>query len=83
MKVCENCADTQRSATSCHSLDCEHVHMNEWEHMAKPTNLPGRPQPKLKTYKRLFDKPLEEHLRIADAFRLLSIRPYFARLWVC
>jgi hypothetical protein len=79
MKVCEICAKFRRSGTSGHSWDCEYVHMNEWEHMIKPKGPFGSG---LDTFKRFFGKPLEDHLKIADALRLLSIRRYFTRLWV-
>jgi len=83
MKVCENCADMQRKGQNDDSWDREHVHMNEWEHMAKPQGLDELVHIDLKTFRRLFDQPLEDRLKVADAFRLLTIRPYFTRLWVC
>lgn len=83
MKVCENCAEALRDATSDGSWDRGNALMNEWEHMLEPQGLDRSAQTGLKTSKRFFDKPLEDHLKIADAFRLLSNRPYFTRLWVC
>ena len=83
MKVCENCADLQRRGAGEGSWDCEHVHLNEWEHMTKPQGLDGLVQINLETVRRFLDQALEDRLKIADAFRLLTIRPYFTRLWVC
>jgi hypothetical protein len=83
MKVCEKCAEIQRSWTSDDAWDREHVHLNEWEHMVKPQGSLGASQTGLKTFQRFYDRPLEDHLKIADAFRLLSMRPCFTRLWVC
>ena len=83
MKTCEACAEIQRFWTSDNSWDCEHVRMNEWEHMTKPGGPFRYLQQDLKTFERFFDGPLEHHLKITNAMRLLSIRPYFARLWVC
>jgi hypothetical protein len=77
MKMCGTCAEIQRKVTSGDSWD----QMNEWEHMAKPRGLDVL-QSDLETSKRFFDGPLEHHLKVADAFRLLSLRPYFTRLWV-
>jgi len=84
MKMCEDCADIQRKAKSDGSWDCGYKRMNEWEHMLKLKGFQGWSRhKKLPTFERLFEKPLEDHLRIADALRLLSTRPYFTRLWVC
>jgi hypothetical protein len=83
MKVCENCAEIQRNRTSDDSWNCEHIHMNEWEHMAKPQGLPEASQSELKISQRFYGRPLEDHLKIANALHLLSRRPYFSRLWVC
>jgi hypothetical protein len=83
MKVCEKCAEIQRNGTSDDAWGCEHVLMNEWEHMVKPQGFSGASRSELKTFQRFYDRPLEDHLEIADAFRLLSLRPYFTRLWVC
>jgi hypothetical protein len=93
MKMCEACAEIQRLWTCDNSWDCEHVRMNEWEYMTKPGGLSPYFQPRgLSEYlpndlkpsrERFWDGPLEHHLKITNALRLLSIRPYFARLWVC
>jgi hypothetical protein len=83
MKVCENCAEIQRNVTSDDSWDCKHIHMNEWEHMVEPRGLNWSILPNLGTYRRFFGKPLEDHLKTANALRLLTMRPYFTRLWVC
>jgi hypothetical protein len=83
MKMCENCAEIQRNGVSDDSWNCEHVHMNEWEHMVKPEGHFTFLQPKLKTWKRLYHTKLDDHRRIVNALRLLTIRPYFTRLWVC
>jgi hypothetical protein len=82
-KVCEDCADLRRNATSEYSWSREHAQLNAWEHMLKPLDLDRSVPTGLKTSKKFFDKPLEDHLRIADAFRLLTLRPYFTRLWGC
>jgi hypothetical protein len=83
MKVCKNCAKARHNGAANDSWDCEYVHMNEWEHMIMPQGLSHDLQSDLKTYKKFYDKPLEEHLKIADASSLLSHRPNFTRLWVC
>ena len=84
MKMCEACAEIQRCWTSDNSWDCEHVRMNEWVHMTKPGGLSRYSQKDLKpSRERFWDGPLKYHLDVTDALRLLSIRPYFARLWVC
>ena len=83
MKSCENCADLPHNGTSHDSRDCEHVRMNDWEHMVKPQGLESYVQTELRTYRRFFSRSLKDHLKISDALRLLSIRTYFARLWVC
>jgi hypothetical protein len=83
MKVCENCAGALRNATSDDSWDRGNARMNEWGHMVKPRDIDRSVPIGLKTSKRFFDRPLGDHLKIADAFRLLTLRPYFARLWVC
>jgi hypothetical protein len=82
MKTCEDCVDLPRNRTSDDSWNCEYGRMNEWEHVIKPQGLSRFLQYILETSKRLFDKPWEDHVKIADALRLLSIRPYFTRLWV-
>jgi len=77
MKVCENCAGIQRSGASDDSWACEYVHMNEWEHMAKPEGVTEFGESGVQLH-----KPEELLPKIATAQLLLCVRPYFSRLWV-
>jgi hypothetical protein len=77
-RICESCAELFHDMT----MEDAYIQMNDWEHMTKPGTL-WHSQAFLDTFKRFFNKPLKRHLEIARALRLLSIRPYFTRLWVC
>lgn len=82
MKVCESCVDVCYDGTSFGEQDREYVHMNQWEHMKRPADGSGYGLREAQTLVRIFDLPQEMHQRIIDALRLLSLRPYFSRLWV-
>lgn len=57
--------------------------MNELEHATRPKDFWAADQNDLETMVRFYDLPIELHRLAADASRLLSLRPYFTRLWVC
>jgi hypothetical protein len=78
-RICESCAELFHDTTK----EDSYMHMNEWEHMAKQQAFYWDLQSELRTFRRLLNKPPEDHVKITYASRLLSIRPYFTRLWVC
>ena len=79
-RICEHCAGVHLDGAYRNLWDCRYAHMNEWENMTEPQNLWNLIE--LQTSARFFDMPLEVHRRLNDALRLLSLRPYFTRLWV-
>lgn len=83
MKVCEGCVESSGDRTGLAERGREHVHMNEWEHMSRPAELRGFELRGSQALDRIFELPQDVHQRIMDALRLLSLRPYFSRLWVC
>jgi len=82
-KVCESCAGANGDITIDDSGSSTYARMNEWEHVARPECLHAHKQgERCDTGTRLLQLAPETHQRAIDAFRILSLRPYFTRLWV-